>query len=379
MAIIPSDASYQKITLASNLRLYWPFYTPVGAVAMTDIIDVETEQDGWEIILPTAQLAQAGTNFLLNNISTYSFKVMCDDGITELITINGGEIKFINLTDNTTTNGVWSVIPFGGGQNAITSVGATSSDSSINITNGQLSPPGGLIDFKLPTSLVHFNSLNSRGFPVIRSTNPLTFSTVDLISGENIVITNPDGTTGEPVINLNNTVTGLSSLEVGDITLSGSIITSNLANGNIDMVTNGTGKLNFNGVTVDINNNIANVNDLTVNGKFSNPLMPAAWCIFTDTVTGDDNTIVNESSENIASITGSKGSYIVNFITPMSSINYAVILSLGSNGSALPPPVYHAFCTVKDTTALTIAVLDASGEFVQSAPEGVSVLVMAQG
>lgn len=65
---------------------------------------------------------------------------MCDDGITELITINGGEIKFINLTDNTTTNGVWSVIPFGGGQNAITSVGATSSDSSINITNGQLSP-----------------------------------------------------------------------------------------------------------------------------------------------------------------------------------------------------------------------------------------------
>ena len=84
------------------------------------------------------------------------------------------------------------------------------------------------------------------------------------------------------MINLNNVVTSL-VLEVGDVTMSGSIITSNIANGNIDMVTNSTLKLNFNGVTVDINNNIANINDLTVNNKFSNPLMPSAWCVFTDT------------------------------------------------------------------------------------------------
>ena len=297
--------------------------------------------------------------------------------MTELTTIAAGEVKFINLTGNTTTNGTWSVIPFGGGQATITTVTAQSSDNSINITNGNLIPPGGVIDFALPQSLTNFNDIADIGFPVIKTTAPLTFGTVELVSGENIVITNANGVSGEPVINLNNIVIGLSSLEVGDVTMSGSIITSNIANGNIDMVTNGTGKLNFNGVTVDTNNNIANVNDLTVNGKFSNPLMPSAWCVFTDTVTGSSNNIVNQASENIASITGSNGRYVLTFTNAMSSINYGVIITLGSNGSTLPPPVYHAFFTVRETTSATIAILDASGEFVQSFPDGVTVVVMS--
>ena len=214
------------------------------------------------------------------------------------------------------------------------------------------------------------------GFPVIRSVEPMTFGTVDLVAGENITISNPDGISGEPVINLNNVVTGLSSLEVGDVTMSGSIITSNIAGGNIDMVTNGTGKLNFNGVTIDANNNIANVNDLTVNGKFSNPYLPAAWCVFTDTVTGEDNTIVVENAQNITSITGSKGSYVINFINPMDSINYAVFITVASDGGALPPPIYHAMWTVRNINSLTIAILDASGEYVASIPHGVSVMVI---
>jgi hypothetical protein len=377
MAILPSDSSYQKISLTSNITLYWPFYTPAGENTMTDIMDIEPDQDGWSITLPDASLAGNGTNFLVNNISIHSFKLFKHDGITELATIAGGEVKFINLTDNATSNGIWSVIPFGAGQAAITAITATSGNNSINITNGSLVPPGGVIDFTLPTSLTNFNNINSTAFPVIKTTAPLTFGTVELVAGENIVITNASGISGEPVINLNNTVTGLNSLEVGDVTMSGSIITSNIANGNIDMVTNGTGKLNFNGVTVDINNNIANVNDLTVNGKFSNPLMPSAWCVFTDTVTGSSNNIVNQASENIASITGGNGRYVLTFTNAMSSINYGVIITLGSNGSALPPPVYHAFFTVRETTSATIAILDASGEFVQSFPDGVTVVVMS--
>ena len=364
MAILPSDSSYQKISLISNITLYWPFFTPAAGKSMTDIMDIEPGQNGWSITLPDASLAANGTNFLVNNTSIYSFKLLKNDGITELTTIAAGEVKFINLTDNTTTNGTWSVIPFGGGQAAITTVTAQSSDNSINITNGNLIPPGGVIDFALPASLTNFNNIGTVGFPVIKTAAPLTFGTVDLVAGENITIANPDGASGEPVINLNNVVTGLSSLEVGDVTISGSIITSNIVNGNIDMVTNGTGKLNFNGVTVDINNNIANVNDLTVNGKFSNPLMPSAWCVFTDTITGGSNTIVLEKGENIVSVTGSGGSYVINFTNPMDSINYAVFISAASDGGALPPPIYHTMWTVRNTNSLTIAILDASGEYV---------------
>ena len=376
MAFLPSNSTYQKIELTTDIVMYWPFYTPSGDITIADIMDVEANQAGWTIALPDASLSETGRNFIFSNISQYEFQVVLQDKITELTTIAAGEVKFINLTDNTTTNGTWSVIPFGGGQTAITTVTTQSSDNSVNITNGSLIPPGGVIDFALPPSLTNFNDIEDVGFPVIKTTAPLTFGTVELVSGENIVITNANGVSGEPVINLNNVVTGLNSFEVGDITMSGSIITSNIANGNIDMVTNGTGKLNFNGVTVDINNNIANVNDLTVNGKFSNPLMPSAWCIFTDTVTGNSNNIVNQASENIASITGSNGRYVLTFTNAMSSINYGVIITLGSNGSTLPPPVYHAFFTVRETTSATIAILDASGEFVQSFPDGVTVVVM---
>ena len=376
MAFLPSNSTYQKIDLTADIVMYWPFYTPSGDITIADIMDVEATQAGWTIALPDASLSETGRNFIFSNISPYEFQVVLQDRITELTTIAAGEVKFINLTDNTTTNGTWSVIPFGGGQAAITTVTAQSSDNSINITNGSLVPPGGVIDFALPQSLTNFNDIEDVGFPVIKTTAPLTFGTVELVSGENIVITNANGVSGEPVINLNNIVIGLSSLEVGDVTMSGSIITSNIANGNIDMVTNGTGKLNFNGVTVDTNNNIANVNDLTVNGKFSNPLMPSAWCVFTDTITGEDNTIVVENAQNIASIAGSKGSYVINFAEPMDSINYAVFITVASDGGALPPPIYHGMWTVRNTDSLTIAILDASGEYVASIPHGVSVMVI---
>ena len=377
MAFLPSNSTYQKIELTADIVMYWPFYTPSGDITIADIMDVEASQNGWTIALPDASLSETGRNFIFSNISQYEFQVVLQDRITELTTIAAGEVKFINLTDNTTTNGIWSVIAFGGGQAAITTITAQSSDNSINITNGNLIPPGGVIDFALPQSLTNFNDIAAIGFPVIKTTAPLTFNTVELVSGENIVITNVNGVSGEPVINLNNIVIGLSSLEVGDVTMSGSIITSNIANGNIDMVTNGTGKLNFNGVTVDINNNIANVNDLTVNGKFSNPLMPSAWCVFTDTVTGEENTIVIENAQNISSITGSKGSYVINFTGPMDSINYAVFITVASDGGALPPPVYHSMWTVRNTNSLTIAILDASGEYVASVPHGVSVMVIS--
>lgn len=376
MAFLPSNSTYQKIELTADIVMYWPFYTPSGDITIADIMDVEANQAGWTITLPDASLSETGRNFIFSNISQYEFQVVLQDRITELTTIAAGEVKFINLTGNTTTNGTWSVIPFGGGQAAITTVTASSADNSVNITNGSLIPPGGVIDFALPQSLANFNDIGTIGFPVIKQTAPMMFGTVDLVAGENITIANPDGISGEPVINLNNVVTGLSSLEVGDITMSGSIITSNIANGNIDMVTNGTGKLNFNGVTVDANNNIANVNDLTVNGSFTNPYMPVAWCVFTDSVTGDSNSIVLEKGQNIASVTGSGGSYVINFTNPMDSINYAVFISAASDGGALPPPIYHTMWTVRNTNSLTIAVLDASGEYVASVPHGVSVMVM---
>lgn len=374
MAILPSNSSYQKITLISNIVLYFPFYTPSGDITISDIMDVEPDQDGWKIILPNATLAQPGTNFLINNISVNSFKIMLNDGTTELLTVAAGEIKFVNLTNNTISNGTWAVMPFGGGQNAITSLTAESSDASLIINNGVVIPPGGTVDFRLTGLLTNLINLSTGGFPVI--TEYPEWDVRNFVEGSNIIITNSDGKLGNPIVSLNNTVAGLSSVEIGDLTISGSIVTNNVNNGGVDIVSNGTGDVNLNGVIIDTNNNISNVNNLTINGTLNNPLLPKSWCVFTDTITGSSNTVVVENSENVANITGSNGSYVITFNSPMISINYGVIISLGSSGSSLPPPVYNAFWTVRELTSLSITVLDASGEFVESVPSGVSVVII---
>lgn len=373
-----ATASYQKIELMGNITLYFPFYTPTGQLSITDRINVISDQADREIVLPNATQAQNGSFFLFNNVGAESFKLMLNDGTTELTTILAGEVKEISIDENTTTNGVWSVLPYGSGQNAITTVGVNSSNDSLIITGEPLEPPGGSIGFQISDSLSNLNQIASTGFITITANEPSTYATRNLVAGSNIEIDNSDGMNGDPVINVNNSISNLNSVAVGDITLSGSTITNNNANGDISISTNGTGVISTNGVSIDVSGNITNVNDLTVNGVFNNAYLPEAWGVFTDTINAGVNTIVIEKSQNIDSITGNNGNYVVNFSTPMSSINYGVILSLGSNynGGALPPPIYHAFWTVRTTNSVTISILDASGEFVQSVPDGVSIIIM---
>ena len=367
--------SYQLITLITDIELTWPFSFE-GGITVADINDISPDQDSWTIALPNATLASPGQTIIFNNISVYSFDIIANDLITPIITVNAGEVMELYLYNTGTANGLWRVIPYGSGTNSIVSVDATSSDSSIVITGGSITPPGGTIDFQLPASLFNLNNVTTVGFPVIKTTSPLIWKTVELIDGENIIITDPDGINGDPVINLNPVVTGLNSLQVGDMTLSGSIIISDIPNGNIQINTNGTGKLQINGVEIDASGNITGINNITITGGLSSPLIPKAWCVFTDTVTGIDNTIVVENSANIESVTGSAGTYTATFITAMPSINYGVIISLGSTGGELPF-ISNGYFIVRETTFVTIVVTDASGELVLSAPHGVTLMIMS--
>ena len=57
---------------------------------ITDIMDIEADQDNRKVILPDATLSETGRNFLINNISANSFKIFKNDAVSELITIAGG-------------------------------------------------------------------------------------------------------------------------------------------------------------------------------------------------------------------------------------------------------------------------------------------------
>lgn len=379
-----AQSSYQKIILTEDIELSWPFsYT--GTTIVCDINDVSTEDDGYKIILPAANLTGVGQNFIFNNISNNSFIVLANDGTTTLATISAGEVKEFYLTKTDTAVGEWSAIAYSGGTGGIVTITTKSSDSSLIINNSNtatITGTGGTVDFKLPESLTNLNKISTAGgFPVITSSSPLTWSTVDLVAGTNITITNPDGIDGDPVINLSDSITGLSSAEIGAMTFSGEVITNNFLDGNIQITTEGSGKVYINGLSITANGVIEGQN------IFSSPLLPKAYCNFEDHIAGSTNIITIRDSVNVApnvdpdllnenGVTGSAGTYKIKFSTPLNNDNYGVIITVGSTGGLLPF-ISNAYYILKEPQSVTIAVTNASGELVSEAPNGITVMIMS--
>lgn len=364
-----AQQTYQEISLVENLTLTWPSGFNGGPV-INDVnnVNVLVDNDDLIIIMPDARLVTTTQVFLFNNISEtgHAFTLMKNDGVTGIVEIPAGNYYEIYLTDNSTANGEWSLITPLGGFNGIVGITAQSPDNSIIITGSPATPPIAALTFKLPTSLSKLNAVNSTDFLVVTQTTPsLDFTTVELLGGENITITGGNGLGSDPVIDLNTTITSLNSITVGDMTLSGNVITNSTDNGNIQIVTNGTGSIQLNGFTISSSGAISGL---------TNFLGLAATFTFTDTLVGMGNQIVIQQQSNISSVTGSKGTYVGTFITPMPNLNYGVTITLGSSGGALPF-ISNGYYIVKELTSVTIIVTDASGELVLSAPYGVTVLI----
>ena len=291
-----------------------------------------------------------------------------NDGITGLVEIEAGKYFEIYLIDNTTANGTWRLITPLGGFNGIVGLTAQSSDNSILITGSPVTPPSGVINFKLPTSITNLNTLNATDFLVVSDTSPdLTFKTVELLGGENITVTGGDGLGSDPIIDLNTTLTSLNSITVGDMTLSGGVITNNTENGNIQISTSGTGSVQINGLTINSSGAISGL---------TNFLGIAATFTFTDTIVGMSNQIVVEQKSNISTVTGSNGTYTATFVTPMPNLNYGVNITLGSTGGSIPF-ISNGYYIVKELTYVTIIITDASGELVLSVPNGATVVIIS--
>jgi hypothetical protein len=369
--------SYQLINLTSNIILSWPSSYGSGPV-INDINDVTTSMDGFTITFPDATLVYNGMSVLFNNVSGFSFVILANDGLTTLATVTTGQVITLYLDDNSSSNGSWRVIPFGGGTSSITTFTAESTDSSITITNGVVTPPSGTIDFQLPASITNLNDVSTTGFPVITDYDPLIWTTVALVGGDNISITNPDGITGNPIISLDDNVSDLSSLSVGTITLTSNEISATNDDDNLVLTTSGSGDLYLNGVIIDLDANVSAVNNLIVSGTFDNPFTPKAWVIFTDTIVSGNNVINIQDKANVASISGGAGTYTINFTNVLTNDVYGVLVTVGSTGGDMPS-VAHGFTvySTQTTTLFTIVVVDASGELVNEMQTGITVQVLS--
>ena len=121
------QVAYAAVGLSANLATYWPPFATGTQQPCARIMDVTPTAGGFALRLPDATLAAAGQDVFLGNPSAFSYTVQ-DSGGNAIATIAPGTQRYLYLTDNTTSNGVWRSILMG--------VGASSPDASALAGSG---------------------------------------------------------------------------------------------------------------------------------------------------------------------------------------------------------------------------------------------------
>lgn len=363
--------SYSKIILDSDIKLSWPYPRTEGEIA-SDINDVISENDAYTITLPPANTVETGTSLLFNNVGQKDFTLLYNDGTPLTNVIIPGEVIQIYLTENLTSTGVWQVIPFGGGSSGIVSFSTESQNNSLQITNSTVTPPTGNIIFKIADSLNNLNNLATQvqnGFLVITGNTPLSFVTRKIGGGSNINVQSGDGETNDVIINLADSLVGLSSINVGNLLISVNTVTTASGDQDINVSTIGNGIINLNGFHIDTNGNLTTSGIANIAGTVK------AFCRFSNT----SGTITVSSIYNVASVilNQSNKQYTITFLNPMPNTNYGVDVTCSNDTSISPIQVRMGYDIIRTENSVTIILTDGSGEMLNQIPEGVSVFVFS--
>lgn len=376
MAFYPPSGTCQELTMTTNVQLDYPYSSNVNNVTVTDMIDVSATIVNLSVFLPNSTLTNPGFSITFNNVGLNAFNVVLNDTITTLLTINAGQVITIYLYGNTNPNGLWRIIPFGGGVNAISNLDVTSDDNSIVVLNGQITPPGGVVDISLPAIVSTIQALGNYipGLVVINQANELPWGVVSLNNGTNIVIANPNGEMGDPVIDLNENI-NIAQAIIGNIIIANDLISNIDENSVLSITSNGSASvINLNSVIIDISGSLT-VNNLSVEGSFSSPNVAKAWCRFTNT-----SGLINLTSGfNVSNVTydNTNNQYTIIFTNQMGNENYVVFITCSNNNSTPPLQTRIGYDVVRQQGSVVIVLTDASGEILQDIPEGVSVIIFS--
>lgn len=115
-ALPSSGPSYSAVTLTTNTQFYWPELA-VGPAIMTDIMDVDCATTV-QLILPDASVVSVGRTVMIRNTGAAQIAVTNFTGAGVTI-VAPGVMKYLYLSDNSTTAGVWQNITFGAGTSAV--------------------------------------------------------------------------------------------------------------------------------------------------------------------------------------------------------------------------------------------------------------------
>jgi len=111
--IQPTDVSYSRIILTTDLQLTWPINGSDTDDAAARIMEVSTASTANELWMPPANQASVGEDALIRNVGSVSLLVKDYTGANTIVTVAAGEAQYIYITTNATTAGTWGIIAYG--------------------------------------------------------------------------------------------------------------------------------------------------------------------------------------------------------------------------------------------------------------------------
>lgn len=136
--INPAFPSYGEINLTQEVtQLAWPTVYYEGDNIVSLNMSVDSDDDTFQLRMPAAGLVSVGQRLMIGNIGEFDF-VLTDISGNEIVTILPTQVYFINLTNNTTEDGVWQSILLGAttaaaNAAALAGMGLIALDSKLNV------------------------------------------------------------------------------------------------------------------------------------------------------------------------------------------------------------------------------------------------------
>jgi len=111
--IQPTDVSYSRIILTTDLQLTWPINGTTADDAAARIMEVSTTTTANELWMPPANQGSVGQDALIRNVGSVSVTVKDYTGANTIVTVAAGQAQYIYITTNATTAGTWGIIAYG--------------------------------------------------------------------------------------------------------------------------------------------------------------------------------------------------------------------------------------------------------------------------
>jgi len=351
--------SYQKIILNTDIILSWDF-PQLSNTVIQDFNEVESNDDARTITLPNASGRALGVGYKFTNVGFNDFVILNNAGTPIQNAISPGQIFEIFLIDNTNESGAWRTVPYGGGVVGITALSFESKNTSLSIAPGSVTPPSGNLVFEVSKSLDNLNELSntiSKGFLIIKDTNPLQYSIASLQNNDlNITITNADGVLASPTINLAQDIDNISSIKIANSKIANNSIAVDSTNDFSILTTNANVKINE--VTF-APNEVSGITLLIADNVKAKNTAKASVVFFDNNL--ETNNIIIENSFNVASVSGAQGVYTVTFTESFLDALYGVNITL-SRSSTVANPIIATYRN-RTTTSVIIQTSDLAGNF----------------